>query len=46
MSAKNTATVVIGGKVTRLPGYESEESLQRDATKIKHKNTDVEEIKS
>ena len=45
MSAKNTATVVIGGKVIRLTGYESEEYLQRVASYLNHKNSELEEIK-
>ena len=45
MSAKNTATVVIGGKVTRLAGYESEEYLQRIASYLNHKNSELEEMK-
>jgi cell division protein ZapA len=45
MSSKNTATVVIGGKVIRLTGYESEEYLQRVASYLNHKNSELEEIK-
>ena len=37
MSAKNSVTVVIAGKVTRLSGYESEEYLQRVASYLNHK---------
>ena len=34
MSSKNTAEVILGGKVIKLGGYESEEYLQRVASYI------------
>ncbi len=37
MSAKNTVTVVIGGKITRLSGYESEEYLQKVSQYLNNK---------
>ncbi len=45
MSAKNTVTVVIGGKVTSLSGYESEEYLQRVAAYLNHKMNELSELK-
>ncbi|MBR0378900.1 MAG: cell division protein ZapA [Lachnospiraceae bacterium] len=45
MSAKNTVTVVIGGKVTKLSGYESEEYLQRVAAYLNHKMNELSELK-
>ena len=41
MSAKNSVTVVIAGKVTRLSGYESEEYLQRVASYLIHKISEL-----
>jgi cell division protein ZapA len=40
MAEKNTVQVLIGGKVTRLSGYESEEYLQRVATYLNGKITE------
>lgn len=37
MSSKNTTEVILGGKVIRLSGYESEEYLQRVASYINNK---------
>ena len=37
MSSKNTAEVILGGKVIKLGGYESEEYLQRVASYINNK---------
>lgn len=37
MSSKNTVQVLIGGKVTRLSGYESEEYLEKVASYLNHK---------
>ena len=37
MSEKNTVQVLIGGKVTRLSGYESEEYLEKVASYLNHK---------
>lgn len=45
MSEKNTVTVVIGGKVTTLSGYESEEYLQRVAAYLNHKTSELGELK-
>ncbi|MDO4803234.1 MAG: cell division protein ZapA [Lachnospiraceae bacterium] len=45
MSEKNTVSVVIGGKVTKLSGYESEEYLQRVAAYLNHKMNELGEIK-
>ena len=40
MSSKNTAEVILGGKVIKLGGYESEEYLQRVASYINNKITE------
>lgn len=45
MSEKNTAEVIIAGKVITLSGYESEEYFQRIATYINHKITELEGMK-
>jgi len=37
LAAKNSVQVLIGGKVTRLTGYESEEYLQKVASYINHR---------
>ncbi len=37
MSEKNTVQVLIGGKIVRLSGYESEEYLERVASYMNHK---------
>jgi cell division protein ZapA len=37
LSAKNSVQVLIGGKVTRLTGYESEEYLEKVAYYLNHK---------
>lgn len=37
MSEKNTVQVLIGGKVIRLSGYESEEYLEKVASYLNHK---------
>lgn len=37
MSEKNTVQVLIGGKVMRLSGYESEEYLEKVASYLNHK---------
>ena len=37
MPAKNSVQVLIGGKVTRLTGYESEEYLEKVASYLNHK---------
>ena len=38
MAVKNTAQVVIGGKIITLGGYESEEYFQKVASYINNKN--------
>ncbi len=45
MSAKNTVTVVIGGKITRLSGYESEEYLQKVSQYLNNKLKALAEIR-
>ncbi len=45
MSAKNTAEVLIGGKIVRIAGYESEEYLQQVASYLNHKIEDLKELK-
>ena len=40
MSSKNTAEVILGGKVIKLGGYESEEYLQKVASYINNKITE------
>ena len=37
MSEKNTVQVLIGGKIMRLSGYESEEYLEKVASYLNHK---------
>ncbi len=44
MPAKNTIKVLIGGKIITLSGYESEAYLQRVATYINHKLTQLSDI--
>lgn len=46
MQAKNDAEVIIGGKVLRLSGYESEEYLQKVAAYINGKITEYNRIES
>lgn len=46
MSAKTNAEVVIGGKVYTLSGFESEEYLQKVASYINGKITEMEELES
>lgn len=45
MSAKNTVTVVIGGKITRLSGYESEEYLQKVSQYLNNKLKALSELR-
>ncbi len=45
MSSKNTVQVLIGGKVIRLAGYESEEYLQKVAAYLNHKIGEFDAIK-
>ncbi len=42
MAAKNTAKVMIDGKIITLGGYESEEYLQRIANYVNHKISEME----
>lgn len=44
MSKKNTAKVLIGGKVITLTGYENEEYFQRIAAYINRKMADLEQL--
>ena len=46
MSSKNDTEVVIGGKVIRLVGYESEEYLQKVAGYINGKLAEYEKVES
>ncbi len=46
MSEKHTVQVLIGGKVTRLSGYESEEYLEKVASYLNHKISDFNQISS
>lgn len=46
MQAKNEAEVIIGGKVLRLSGYDSEEYLQKVAAYINGKITEYNRIES
>lgn len=46
MASKNDTEVIIGGKVLRLSGYESEEYLQRVATYINGKITEFNRVES
>lgn len=44
MAQKNTVQVLIGGKVTRLSGYESEEYLEKVAIYLNHKQNELSEL--
>ena len=44
MATKNTAQVLIGGKMITLSGYETEEYLQQVATYMKNKLAELSEI--
>ena len=44
MAEKNSAKVMIDGKVITLSGYESEEYLQRVANYINHKIEEIEQV--
>ena len=46
MAEKNTVQVLIGGKVTRLSGYESEEYLEKVALYLNHRISELSELKS
>ena len=45
MAEKNTVQVLIGGKVTRLSGYESREYLERVASYLNRKTGELGEMK-
>ena len=44
MAVKNTAQVVIGGKIITLGGYESEEYFQKVASYINNKMAELSEM--
>ena len=44
MASKNTAQVLIGGKIVTLSGYESEEYMQRVASYMNNKIAELSEI--
>ena len=44
MPAKNTTKVLIGGKIVTLSGYESEDYLQKVASYMNHKITQLSEL--
>lgn len=44
MAGKNTARVIIGGKILTLGGYESEEYFQKVASYMNHKITELGEM--
>ena len=44
MASKNTAQVLIGGKIITLSGYESEEYMQRVASYMNSKIAELSEI--
>jgi cell division protein ZapA len=46
MSAKSDVDVLIGGKIYKLSGYESEEYLQRVASYINNKMAEMNQMKS
>lgn len=46
MASKNDTEVIIGGKVLRLSGYESEDYLQKVATYINSKITEFNRVES
>ena len=46
MAAKTDTEVIIGGKVLRLSGYESEEYLQKVAAYINNKQTEYNRVES
>jgi len=45
MAEKNSVQVLIGGKVTRLSGYESEEYLEKVALYLNHKISELTELR-
>ena len=44
MPTKNTTQVLIGGKIVKLSGYESEEYLQKVAAYLNHKLAELSEL--
>lgn len=44
MPTKNTTQVLIGGKIVKLSGYESEEYLQKVAAYLNHKIVELSEL--
>ena len=44
MAVKNTTQVLIGGKIITLSGYESEEYLQKVASYMNNKMTELEQL--
>ena len=46
MAAKNSVQVLVGGKVIRLTGYESEEYLEKVASYLNHKLGELSQISS
>ena len=45
MASKNTVEVLIAGKIMRISGYESEEYLQRVASYLSHKMSELRELR-
>ena len=45
MSTKNTVEVLIGGKIIRIAGYESEDYIQKVASYLNHKMDELKEMK-
>ena len=45
MASKNTVEVLIAGKIMRISGYESEEYLQRVASYLSHKTTELSSLR-
>ncbi|MDO5703229.1 MAG: cell division protein ZapA [Lachnospiraceae bacterium] len=46
MAAKNSVQVLVGGKVIRLTGYESEEYLEKVASYLNHKLGELSQLSS
>ena len=44
MASKNSIQVLIGGTIVRIGGFESEEYLQRVASYLSHKMTEIEKV--
>ena len=45
MASKNTVEVLIAGKIVRISGYESEEYLQRVASYLSHKTSELQGLR-